>query len=170
MRFENVLIGAALLAVDCAGPAVDKDAYRRALEHDQAGRHEEAVAEFDKAIDADPRHPAPRNGRGIAYMNAGRFKSALRDFDEAIRLDPDYYLAYYNRGSLLSEKLGDHARGIEDLDRCIALKGDLPQAYQNRGKAYLELRDRDRACLNWRKACDLGLQQGCASVEVGCSE
>ena len=101
-------------------------------------------------------------------MNLGEYENAIRDFDEAIRLDPDYHLAYYTRGTLYSSKLQDHARAVQDLDKCIELNSQFPLAYQNRGVAYNAMGNREQACQDWRRACELGLNQGCASFEEQC--
>lgn len=139
--------------------------YQRGVEYDQAGQHRRAVSEFNKAIAWDPKHPAPRNGRALAYMNLGEYENALKDLDEAIRLDPNYYLAYYNRGTLYGAKLQDHVRAVQDFDKCLELNDQYPSAYQSRGAAYRAMGNSERARQDWRKACELGLSQGCASVE-----
>lgn len=159
-----LVVCAGLVALACA----TANSYQQAVEFDRAGQHERAVSEFNKAIAWDPDHPAPRNGRGLAYMNLGEYENALADFDEAIRLDPDYYLAYYNRGTLYGAKLQDYARAVQDLDRCIELNSRLAPAYQSRGAAYKAMGNGERACQDWRSACELGLSQGCASVAELC--
>ena len=166
MRLEGIvlLLCAGVVVLGCSTP----NPYQQGVEYDRAGQHGKAVSEFTKAIALDPDHPAPRHGRGLAYTNLGEYENAIRDLDEAIRLDPNYYLAYYTRGTLYSSKLKDHARGVQDLGKCIELKSQFPLAYQNRGVAYKAMGNRERACQDWRRACELGLSQGCASVEELC--
>ena len=157
-----VCIGLAAFSCATAG------SYSKAVGYDRTGQHENAVTEFTKAIAWDPDHPAPRNGRGIAYVNLGQYENALRDFNEAIRLDPNCYPASYNRGNLYAATLEDYERAIEDLGKCLELNGDFAPAYQSRGAAYLRMGDDERACKDWRRACELGLSQGCASVKGVC--
>jgi tetratricopeptide (TPR) repeat protein len=156
-------MGSAILVLSCA-----IDPYKLGVQYDQSGQHGRAVAEFTKAIAADPTHPAPRHGRALANINLGEYKSALKDLDEAIRLDKSYYLAYYSRGTLYSERVGLHRRAIRDFDRSIELNSQFALAYQNRGVAYRALDQRDKACRDWRKACELGFSGGCVSVEKLC--
>lgn len=164
LRDLAVVAWAALAALSCAGSG----SYARGLEYDRNGQHEEAVREFTEAIAWDPMHPAPRNGRGIAYMNLGRYDEAIADFDEAVRLDPDYHLGYYNRGRLYAAKLEDHPRAIQDLDRCIELQGEMAEAYHVRGSSHFATGDAERACQDWRRACELGFDPGCSAAQRMC--
>ena len=159
-----IVAWAALAALSCASGG----SYAKGLEYDRNGQHEAAAQEFTKAIAWDPEHPAPRNARGIAYMNLGRYDEAIADFDEAVRLDPDYFLGYYNRGRLYAAKLEDYPRAVEDMDRCIELRDDMAQAYHVRGSSYFGMGEPQRACDDWRRACELGFDPGCSAAQRMC--
>ena len=54
----------------------------------RAGRYEEAIQTFDKAIDVDPIFKPPWNGKGEALYRLGRFEDALLSLNRALDLDP----------------------------------------------------------------------------------
>ena len=54
----------------------------------RAGRYEESVQTFDKAIDIDPVFDPPWNGKGEALYHLGRFEDALQSLNRALDLEP----------------------------------------------------------------------------------
>jgi tetratricopeptide (TPR) repeat protein len=69
-------------------------------------------------------------------------RRAAADFTKAIQLKPDYAEAYYYRGVIKSEKLGEirynPRSAIEDLTKAIQLKPDYAEAYYCRGLIKIE--------------------------------
>jgi tetratricopeptide (TPR) repeat protein len=117
----------------------------------QAGRPDEAIRCFSKAIELAPEFFEACNNRAAAYTLTGRIAEALRDYDKAIALRPDSADVYDNRGNarLLNNQ---PAEAIPDCDKAIALRPDFAEAYNTRASAYLRtgrfglaLRDCDRA-------------------------
>jgi len=54
------------------------------------GRYEEALADFNRAIELDPGDPEHIAGRGQTYQAMGRYDEAQADFSRAVELDPGY--------------------------------------------------------------------------------
>ncbi len=75
-------------ATAAAESAVDID--RRANASVARGELPAAIADFGRAIDADPENAAYRLHRGQARARAGELQSALADTDEALRLKPGF--------------------------------------------------------------------------------
>ena len=100
--------------------------YNSGLDLEAEGRFEEAIAEYDQAISADPGFAPAYNNRGGVYGRLGDVQLAIEDFDEAIRLDPQYALAYFNRG-LAYSAIGDVARANADFDRAADLGADVEE-------------------------------------------
>ena len=67
---------------------------RRALTLMELQRYNEAIAEFGRAIEADPQRAEVRLVRGDAYRRMGRWGDAAADYREAIRLDQRLGKAY----------------------------------------------------------------------------
>jgi tetratricopeptide (TPR) repeat protein len=134
----------------------------------KGGLYDEAIAEFNKAIDAGPDNAEAYNCRGIAYLakvtaarSANRdfkqmvsdFNSANADFSKAIRLKPDFVAAYYNRGLT---NIAKYEQAIADFSRAINLKPDHARAYYYRAVEYYNLKDYKNSRSDVRKAEELG--------------
>jgi Flp pilus assembly protein TadD len=53
------------------------------------GRYEEALAEFQKAVELDPKDAEARNGLGDIYHMQGRYEEAVAELWRAIALEPE---------------------------------------------------------------------------------
>ncbi|NNE43917.1 MAG: tetratricopeptide repeat protein, partial [Gemmatimonadetes bacterium] len=82
------------------------------LEYHRAGRHDEALAAFDRAIALNPTYALPHTNRGLALARLGRIPEAVRAFETAVELDPA------NPGLRLN--LGNGYRAARNLDGAIA--------------------------------------------------
>jgi len=92
---------------DQAIPVGSDDAelfYYRGNARMAAGRGEEALTDFSKAVELDPSEPSYYAARGIALHRVrSDFERARANFDEAIRLDPNCQAAWFARGLMLHE-------------------------------------------------------------------
>ena len=61
-------------------------------------QHQEAIADYDKAIELNPKYFNAYYNRGTAKDGLKQYKESIADYDKAIELDPKYFDAYYNRG------------------------------------------------------------------------
>ena len=52
------------------------------------GRYDDALADFTRAIELDPRDAGALASRAQTYRLMGRYDDALADFTSAIELDP----------------------------------------------------------------------------------
>jgi tetratricopeptide (TPR) repeat protein len=55
-----------------------------------AGRHEEALADYDEALTIDPEYASAHASRGAALADLGRREEALAALDRALELRPSY--------------------------------------------------------------------------------
>ena len=122
-----LLIGTAALLVywrvgreDTAGDyQVKKGNYRL-----EDGQYEEAVLEFQTALERNPEHLEARLGLALTYMQMGRSEEALQAFSEILERDPEYAAAYANRGILL-DRLGRSEEALADYREALELNPDL---------------------------------------------
>ncbi len=119
--------------------------------YNDKGEHDLAIADFDKAIEINPKSALAYNGRGISNTNMGNYDKAIVNFDEAIRLDPREENPYNNRCLTWYSK-GDFDRAIHDCDEAIRINSQFAMAYRNRGVAYDAKGDRDRAIADFDQA------------------
>lgn len=78
-----------------------------------AGKLDEALPDFDRAVELDPKDAQTLSNRGWLLQQTGEPKAALKDFDAALRLAPDYGKALANRLALL-EALGREQEAARD--------------------------------------------------------
>lgn len=109
-----------------------------------AGRAEEALADYTRAIEADPGYPDYYLDRGNLLHQLGRADEALADYEAVMRLSPPFPEAYYNR-SELRFAAGDLAGARADLDHTLELDPDFAPAYVNRSGIFVAQGDCARA-------------------------
>ncbi|MBF8188752.1 tetratricopeptide repeat protein [Nonomuraea sp. K274] len=103
----------------------------RALLLAMAGRGEEALADYTRAIEADPGYPDYYLERGNLLDKLGRPEEALADYETVMRLSPPFPEAYYNRAELRFAA-GDLDGARADLDHTLELDPEFAPAYVNR--------------------------------------
>ncbi|MBW5398273.1 tetratricopeptide repeat protein, partial [Brachyspira pilosicoli] len=58
--------------------------------------YEEAIKDYDKAIELNPNNGAFYNNRGVSKENLEEYNEALKDYKKALELDPNYDIAREN--------------------------------------------------------------------------
>jgi tetratricopeptide (TPR) repeat protein len=79
----------------------------------------EAIKDYDKAIELDPKREWAYWSRGIAKSALGQFFEAIRDFDKAIELDSKVATFYESR-AIVKDALGQKTAG--NADRAMVKK------------------------------------------------
>jgi tetratricopeptide (TPR) repeat protein len=117
-------------------------------------QHEQAILDFDKAIELDPKFAVAYARRGATYQLQEQHQQAIPDFDKVILLDPKLDWAYARRGQVYDEQKQDE-QAIADFDKAILLDPKLDWAYARRGQVYLNLRNVEAAKSNLAEASTL---------------
>lgn len=119
-----------------------------------AGKFDDAIKNFDKAIEIDNECIPAYTGRGIAYAAKNDFDTAIKDFDKTVKLDANYAEGYSNRGQAYAEK-GDAQKALADFNKAIELDPKYATAYNNRGALFAKAGDTDKAVADFKKALEL---------------
>lgn len=82
--------------------------YDLALVLDRGGRLDEAIAEYERALDRNPNHVDSLINLGVVQARRGLIRQAASLFERAVAIDPDHADAHVNLGALLL------ARGARD--------------------------------------------------------
>jgi tetratricopeptide (TPR) repeat protein len=82
------------------------------------GNRDRAIADFNQAIQLEPKYVLAYTNRGIAHKSRGDFDRAIADFTEAITLDSTAALAYRNRGWAYYHR-SDNDHAIGDFNQAI---------------------------------------------------
>lgn len=122
----------------------------------EAGRMQDAVDAFTRALKAQPKNDEVLAYRAAAYVALGKTDDALADVEEAIKLETTFSLAWNTRGYLRWLR-GDFKGAVADYTAAIAYGADdrrvdtggRAQMYQNRGVAWQDAGNTDRALLDF---------------------
>lgn len=104
------------------------------------GRHDAALAAYDKALALRPGDAAVISRRADTLCDLGRNAEALVGYDQAIAADPRLVPALVNRGVLLRQ-LGRLDEALASYDRALAVDRQDVEAWSSRGAV---LHDLDR--------------------------
>jgi len=115
------------------------------------GRYEEAIEDFDAAIenasDSEFITMAAHYFRGCAYAALGEDTKAIKDWGKVVGYSPRSAETHLVRGWAYSI-LGDYGKAVEDFDDAIRHASDSKLAamfYYNRGCAYINLDENAKA-------------------------
>ncbi len=118
-----------------SAPELDADAeFEIASRHYEAGRHPQALALFQRILQADPTHSRTIHMLGVDAHQKGNYNQALTLIGRALAIDPLAPHYYYNFG-LVCTALGDPQAAINAYQRAIELKPDYIEAYCSLGNA-----------------------------------
>lgn len=82
------------------------------------GSFEDALADYDKAIEMKRDSAVAYLNRGRTYYSLESLDRALADYDKALQIDPKQSMAYYHRG-VFYEKKGNRELAAADYQKAI---------------------------------------------------
>lgn len=121
---------AAITALDKAAegtPDLSMVYMARAYAHAQKGAARDvqlALADYDRALQCNPRLVYAWHNKGDLYYNAGDYTSALECYSKALAIDPELGAALFNRG-LTYLRMGNKRAAFADLGKAGEL-GVIP--------------------------------------------
>ncbi len=92
----------------------------------------------------------------INYAAKGQYDRAIALFSKALEINPRYAEAYNNRGIAYAKGKGQYEKALSDFLKAIEINPVNADIYDNRGITYERLGDKEKACSDWKKACQLG--------------
>jgi tetratricopeptide (TPR) repeat protein len=133
---------------------------------EQAGDLEQALVEFERAIENNPRLTVAYLGAGDIHMVKGEFVQAEQRFGKAAELEPRSFDAQYLHGLSLQllSRLEDAVRAYL---RALNLKSDDFNANLNLGTAYLQLNEPSQALAYAEKAVRIDGKNAAARSNLG---
>ena len=157
-------------ALDDLQVAVDLDATRveawtgRGSIYVQLEDYARAIPELDRALALNPQSAETLAWRGRARYKLGQEDLARQDLDTSAKLDGNLGIAYQFR-ALMHLAAKNNAQARKDLEDAVRCMPDNPHAHAKLSDLLAqcpdaELRDRPRAILHARKACELTQWQG----------
>ena len=107
--------------------------YTRGLEWATQGNHERALADFDLAVNLDPKLPSIYYNRALSLSEKGEHDRAIVDYDAAVRLNPRDARAHTGRAVEWTMK-GDYKRALADYEQVIRLEPQGMSGYFGRAR------------------------------------
>lgn len=90
-----------------------------------------------------------------------------RLYRQTLDFESDFYLAWFNLALVKAEK-GEFEEAIEAYSKVIKINDQFAEAYFNRGVTYLYLKNNKKACNDFSKAGELGIQEAYKMVKKYC--
>jgi predicted O-linked N-acetylglucosamine transferase (SPINDLY family) len=118
-----------------------------------AGRLDEAVASYLRALAARPDYAEAHNNLGSAQRSLGQLDAAVASFRRALAIKPEYADALTNLGNALKDQ-GQLDAAVTTLLRAIELKPNSAKAHRNLGSALNALGQADGAIASYRRALE----------------
>lgn len=152
LRTGLLLMLAATAVLSACGelPATDGDAvsadehFQRGNEYTQQGMFDEAIAEYQAAIEADPENVSALTNLGVAFYNVGRLQDAVDQYQRAIEIAPNDADIHSNLAAAYVQ-LGQMDAALEQYQAAVSLDQGLAQAHFGLGVIYVELGQNEEA-------------------------
>jgi len=144
-----VFISLALLTVACINPHYEH--LRKGDLYSDEAKWNEAIIEYNEAINLKPDFIEAYNNRATAYTATGEYDNAIADCTKAIELDPESTIPYYNRSIAYLYK-GEYEKAIADCDKILAFGLNSPWVHYHRGMAHFEMGDYMSAITDFENA------------------
>lgn len=131
------------------------------------GLYEDAIKDYDHAIEIDSTYIEAYYYRGIAYHKYGYLDQAFKDIQLCVLRDfsPKDEL-YYNRGVIFQD-MKKYQQALTDYEKVLEININYQKAYYNIGVVYLELEEYDNAKLMFNKSLELDSEDPYSIINRG---
>jgi tetratricopeptide (TPR) repeat protein len=138
-----------LRSSEAAAPRGVQDRFFAAVQAEEAGEKQRAIAIYEEILAIDPQYAA-------AYINLGTMQFHLHEYERAEELyrqateaDPGYALAFFDLGNVLDE-LERLDESIEAYLRAVELAPQYADAHYNLALAYERVKRHRAALKHWQ--------------------
>ena len=118
------------------------------LWHDR-GRIDEAIEQYQQALEINPDYAEAHINLGIALAGCGRIDEAMAHYRKALEIKPDYAEAHNNLGTALARR-GQIDEAMAQFQRALEIKPDYAEAHNNLGFALAGCGRIDEAIAHYR--------------------
>jgi tetratricopeptide (TPR) repeat protein len=123
---------------NCQTSQTAADHWNRGRERYERGDIDGSLADFNKAIELDPRFAAAYAARAAARRRKGDLDAALADCLRVVELGPEDPVAYNICGNVRADR-GEFDEAVALFTKSVELAPDSATDYYNRGRAYKSL-------------------------------
>jgi tetratricopeptide (TPR) repeat protein len=159
---------------DYASAIVLKDERQQQAYFDRGQLHmrlndkKSALEDFKKVIELNPNNLQLTWDVGVLAYELELYTDALSYYSKTIdRMDQPQAQMLLVRGEVF-EKLKNYQAAIQDYTRVIEMKQNLANAHYLRGQAKARLGKKEEACVDWKKAAELGNSEAKGVIVYNC--
>jgi tetratricopeptide (TPR) repeat protein len=98
----------------------------------QKGQVDEAIVQYQKALEIDPGYANAHYNFGNALFQKGRVDEAMEHYQKALEIQPQYAEAHNNLGNVLRQK-GRVDEAIIQYQKAVVIEPDFAMAHYNLG-------------------------------------
>jgi tetratricopeptide (TPR) repeat protein len=128
--------------------------FNRGMDCINKGQYDQAISNFTKVLEINPKNDRAYNNRGNVYAIKGQYDKAILDYGKALEINPSNDEAYYNRGKVYLSK-GQYDQAISDFTNAVKINPKNCDAYDNRGTVYAFKGEHDQAIADYNKALEI---------------
>lgn len=157
-----LIFASTIMLGGCSTPSSSTEAQQdlaNGVNLQKAGKWQEAIDEFTKAIELDPSIEYAYIYRGNCYNELSQYDKAIADENKAIELKPKDDYPYYVRGSIYLEMANlDNSqldKAITDFSKAIEFNPKNTDAYESRSIAYARKGQYDLADADYKKVLQI---------------
>jgi tetratricopeptide (TPR) repeat protein len=119
---------------DPSDPSLHASAFhQRGMSYFRLKNFDRAIADYDAAIELNPKFTLAYGARSLAYCTKGDHDRGIEDADQAIRIEPQSAEMHMLRGNCNNEK-GAWGQALADFTESIKLNPNDYRAYNFRGE------------------------------------
>lgn len=131
--------------------ALSETPYIAGLRYLSSKRYREAIEEFNKALETEPRNPEIYLNLGLTYYKIDRYKEAIDSFEKALTFGGESKSIYNKLGTLYLIS-GDYDAALRSFKRSLSIDSKDPKTHFNIAITLLLKGDRDSA---WQEYVEL---------------
>ena len=132
----------------------------------EKGQAEEALEQFQKALEINPNYAEAHTNLGLAFFQKGQAEEALEQFQKALEINPNNAEAHTNLGNALFRS-GQLSEAIAQLQRTVQIYPDYAVGHYNLGVAFFQEGKFDEAIAQFEKAVEINPNYAEAHANLG---
>ncbi len=156
------------MAID-KGQNLDTSYYKRANSKIYTGDTLNAIKDLEKAVEINPKYIKAHFNLGAMHYDISNYQESIDAYAKVIELDSTDSRAYYGRAASRN-LLYDYMGAVDDCMNSIKYDEKNALAYLLRGILYLQIRRKDDACMDFRKAKELKYEDADKYIDEFCQE
>jgi tetratricopeptide (TPR) repeat protein len=130
-------------------------AMEQGLQAHRAGRTNDALAAYRRAVSADPAYFEAQYNAALLAFHSGDLRRALAGWETALAIEPDSINARYNL-ALALKQAGYAQDAVEELERILVAKPEESRAHLSLANLYAQqLNDRAKARIHYVRLLEL---------------